>query len=49
MLSAAVCKVVDKLPPWGKVIFWGLSLALSAYCISHYGLFHFLLRVTFST
>ena len=48
MISAAIGKVVEKLPPWGKVIFYCLTLAGSVFCIVHYGLFHFLLRVIFS-
>jgi hypothetical protein len=48
MISKALGKVVDKLPLWGKVVFYVLTLILSVYCIAHYGLFHFLLRVIFS-
>jgi len=48
MISAAIGKVVDRLPLWGKVIFYALTLLGSVYCIAHYGLFHFLLRVIFS-
>lgn len=48
MISAALGKVVDKLPVWGKIIFYVLTLGLSVYCIAHYGFFHFLLRVIFS-
>jgi len=48
MISEAIGKVVDKLPRWGKVIFYGFTLAGSAYCIAHYGLFHFLLRLMLS-
>ena len=48
MISAAIGKVVDRLPLWGKVIFYVLILLGSVYCIAHYGFFHFLLRVIFS-
>jgi hypothetical protein len=48
VISTAIGKAVGKLPLWGKVIFYILTLALSAYCIAHYGFFHFLLRVIFS-
>jgi hypothetical protein len=48
MISAAIGKVVDRLPLWGKVIFYVLTLLGSVYCIAHYGFFHFLLRVIFS-
>jgi hypothetical protein len=48
MISSALGKLVDKLPVWGKVIFYVLTLALSAYCFARYGFFHFLLRVIFS-
>jgi hypothetical protein len=39
---------MDKLPPWGKVIFFGLTAIGSVYCIARYGLAHFLLRMIFS-
>jgi hypothetical protein len=45
VISTALGKLVDKLPLWAKVIFYVLTLILSGYCIAHYGLFHFLLRV----
>ena len=48
MISTALGKVVDKLPLWGKVIFYVLTLILSVYRIAHYGFFHFLLSVIFS-
>jgi hypothetical protein len=48
MISAAIGKVVDRLPMWGKVIFYVLTLFGSVYCIVHYGFFHFLLRVLFT-
>jgi hypothetical protein len=48
MISAALGKVVDRLPMWGKVLFYVLTLLVSAYCIAHYGFFHFMLRVIFS-
>jgi hypothetical protein len=48
MISTAIGKVVDRLPLWGKVIFYVLTLLGSVYCIAHYGFFHFLLRVIFS-
>ncbi len=48
MISSALGKIVDKLPLWGKVIFYVLTLILSVYCIAHYGFFHFLLRVILS-
>ena len=38
-------KLVDKLPPWGKFVFYVLTAVGSVYCIAHYGFFHFLLRV----
>lgn len=48
MISSAIGKVVDKLPLWGKVIFYVLRLAGSVYCIARYGLGSFLLKVIFS-
>ena len=48
MISEAIGKLVDKLPPAGKFIFYVLAAVLGVYCIAHYGLFHFLLRVIFS-
>lgn len=48
MISNAIGKVVDKLPPWAKVIFYILVVVGSVYCIAHYGLGEFLLRVIFS-
>lgn len=48
MISAAIGKVVDRLPLWGKVIFYILTLVGSVYLIAQYGFFHFLLRVIFS-
>lgn len=48
MISTAIGKVVDKLPPWAKVIFYILVVAGSVYCIAQYGLLQFLLRVIFS-
>ena len=48
MISTAIGKLVDKLPPWGKFIFCGLTVVGSGYCIARYGLLRFLLRVIFS-
>lgn len=48
MISSAIGKVVNKLPLWGKVIFYVLTLAGSVYCIAHYGLGSFLLKMIFS-
>ena len=48
MISSALGKLVDKLPLWGKVIFYVLTLVLSVYCIAHYGFWSFLLKAIFS-
>ena len=52
MISKAIDKLVEKLPPWGKPIFWlifaALTIVASAYCIAHDGVFYFLLKVIFS-
>jgi hypothetical protein len=48
MISASIGKVVDRLPLWGKVIFYVLTLLGSLYCIAHYGVFHFLSRMILS-
>jgi len=47
MISAAIGKLIDRLPPFGKTIFYGLAVVGSVYCIAHYGLFQFLLRMIF--
>lgn len=41
-------KAIDRLPPWAKLIFWGLTIIGSVYCIARYGFWSFLLRVIFS-
>jgi len=48
MISEAMGKVVDKLPLWGKVIFYILTLALGVYCIARYGFWTTLLKTIFS-
>ena len=48
MISAALGKMVGRLPLWGNVIFYALAELGSVYCIAHYGFFHFLLRMILS-
>jgi hypothetical protein len=48
MFYKAIDKVVDKLPTWVKFILLVLTVLGSAYCISRYGFWSFLLRVIFS-
>ena len=48
MFYKAIDKVVDKLPAWVKFILMVLTVLLSAYSISRYGFWLFLLHVIFS-
>lgn len=48
MISKALDRLVNKFPVWGKFIFFGLTVVGSVYYISHYGFWHFLLRMIFS-
>jgi hypothetical protein len=48
MISEAIGKVVDKLPPWGKFIFYVFTLVISVYGIARYGLGRMLLRALLS-
>lgn len=43
-----ISRAIDKLPTWGKVIFYGVTVLGSMYCIGRYGFFSFLLCVIFS-
>ena len=48
MISAAIGRVVDRLPLWGRVIFYVITVLGSVYFIAHYGFLRFLLRMIFS-
>jgi hypothetical protein len=48
MISRALDRLLDKLPPWGKVIFLVLAITLSVYYIARYGFGSFLLHAIFS-
>ena len=48
MFYKAIDKVIDKLPTWVKFILMVLTVLGSAYCISRYGFWSFLLHVIFS-
>jgi hypothetical protein len=48
IMTRWLSRVFDKLPVWGKAIWIILTIAGSAYCIAHYGLLSFLLRMIFS-
>jgi hypothetical protein len=48
MISSVIGKLVDRLPQWGRFIFYELTAVGSVYYIAHYGLGRFLLRTIFS-
>jgi len=48
MISTAFGKIVVKLPPWGKLIFWAIAILVTVYGIARYGLGRILLRAIFS-
>jgi len=48
MISTAIDKLLDKLPPWGKLIFWTIAILVTVYGIARYGLGRILLRAIFS-
>jgi hypothetical protein len=43
-----ISRAIDKLPIWAKLIFYGLTVLGSVYCIAHYGFWSFLLHALFS-
>jgi hypothetical protein len=47
-IMVSISTAIDTLPMWTKLIFYGLTVLGSVYCIAHYGFFSFLLRVIFT-
>jgi hypothetical protein len=47
-IREAIGKQFEKLPPWAKLLFFGLVIAGSVYFIARYGFWSFLLHMIFS-
>ena len=48
MISEAIGKLVDKLPPWARAIVYILAILVTVYGIARYGFWRILVRAIFS-